>query len=143
MPQRWGYRSLTVFCWLLWLYLFVPLLSFLAWVTGLSFAYRLLLQDLNVDELWQMLSFYAIGIGVLLAVYLGWALYSYLRFRNVERRLATPVIDIAVMAESHGLSVAVVRDWQRQAQQTIDGETLAAIFERARNREDADQPSSA
>ncbi len=138
LSQRWGYRSVTLFCWLLWLYLFVPLLSFIAWVAGLSFAYRLLLQDLNVTELWAMLSSYGLGIGILAGVYLSWAFYSYLRFRNVERRLATPLIDVATLAASHGLAADTVMQWREQRQQTIDPETLTAMFDRSAEHEQID-----
>ncbi|MEQ9451775.1 MAG: poly-beta-1,6-N-acetyl-D-glucosamine biosynthesis protein PgaD [Pseudomonadales bacterium] len=139
LSQRWGYRSVTLFCWLLWLYLFVPLLSFLAWLTGLSYAYRLLLQDLDVSELWSMLSFYALGIAILAGTYLLWALYSYLRFRNVERRQGTPLADLETLAASHNLKPEQVQAWQRANKQTIDASILAEIFVRSRAPDEVEQ----
>ena len=37
--QRYGYVSVTVVCWFLWLYLFVPLLSLGGWFLGGSLVY--------------------------------------------------------------------------------------------------------
>ena len=127
-PQRWGYRSVTMLCWLLWLYLFVPVISFIAWVAGLSFAYRILLQDLEVSELWAMVQGYAIGIGVFAGVYLLWAFYSYMRFRNVERRQTAPIVDLQTLAASHGLLEETVNAWRKPVKQTIPAETLADMF---------------
>ena len=128
LSQRWGYRSVTLFCWLLWLYLFVPLLNFVAWLAGLTFTYRVLLQGLNVNELWEILEFYAIGIGFLTGMYLLWAFYSFLRFRNVERRTQVDLVPTEPMAASHNLPPETLLEWRSFKRQVVDAETLVHMF---------------
>ncbi|MGK0222581.1 MAG: biofilm PGA synthesis protein PgaD [Limisphaerales bacterium] len=128
LAQRWGYRSVTVLCWLLWLYLFVPLLSFAAWFAGLSIIYQLLLQDLDVDRLWSMLAVYFTGIGMFTGTFLLWAFYSYMRFRNTERRQFAPIVDTQTLAASHGLDTETVENWRSEASQVISAETLTRLF---------------
>lgn len=114
--QRWGYRSLTALCWVLWLYLFMPLVSVLAWALGLTWAYRMLLQDLELIELWHMVTAYSAGIGALSAVYMFWAVTSYFRFRRASRRKSPSRVADELLAASHNLGVAelqVLRDGER------------------------------
>ena len=90
--------------------------------------YQLLLQDLDVDRLWSMLAAYFLGIGVLTGTFLLWALYSYLRFRNTERRQFSPVVDTQTLAASHGLDMVTVENWRKEVSQVISAETLSHLF---------------
>ena len=127
-PQRWGYRSLTVICWLLWLYLFMPLLSVIAWVAGLTLVYEVLLQDLLLADLWRLLARYGSGIGVLTSVYLLWAITSYLRFRGVERRKAVEQVSDLQLAESHQLQMAELKTLKQADRLVLDPDQLERMF---------------
>ena len=137
LSQRWGYRSVTVFAWLAWLYLFVPIISVVAWIAGLTLVYQLLLQGLDVNELWALLRTYSIGIGIFCALYLAWAGISFIRFRGVERRKAAPFASTEALAATHGLVAADLDAWRASTNQVISAETLEAMF--AAQRDGADQ----
>ena len=140
LSQRWGYRSVTVFAWLAWLYLFVPLLSVAAWVAGLTLVYELLLQGLDVDELWALLRVYSIGIGTFCGIYLCWAGVSFIRFRGVERRKAAPTASTEALAASHSLPAAEIESWRKKTNYTVPAETLELMF--AVQRGEQDEPGS-
>lgn len=100
--QRYGYLSVTLIGWVLWLYLFVPLLSLVAWALGATLVYQALVQGLSLSDLGHLLARYGSGIGVLVSVLLVWAVSSYWRFRGMDRRRApTPVDDERLRGAHH------------------------------------------
>lgn len=127
--QRYGYLSVTFVCWFLWLYLFVPLLSFAAWALGATLIYQVMLQNLNVAELLGLLRVYGTGIGALTFIYLLWAISSYLRFRHVDRRARPPTATDAELAASHHLSIAELAALRAAGRQVISAELLQRMFD--------------
>ena len=140
--QRWGYRSVTVICWIVWLYLFVPLLSALAWFVGLSFIYSVLIQNLELAEFWEVLYIYALGIGCLTGIYLLWAFYNYLRFRGATRRQFSAPSDDERMAAVHGLSLNELVRLRETDNLTLSETELEGMFSAASNEERASQELS-
>lgn len=136
LSQRWGYRSVTIMAWILWFYLFIPLLSFIAWVVGLSLIYRLMLQDLDVAEFWQLLATYGAGIGVLAGCYLLWAFYSYLRFRGPDTRSEVPNASADELGRLHNIDGVTIQHWQASDHLVVATDDLDRIFTRKRDRSD-------
>ncbi len=126
--QRYGYLSVTLICWFLWLYLFVPLLSLVAWALGATLLYRVMLQGLDVAELVDLVTDYGTGILVLSAVYLLWAVTSYLRFRNVDRRSAPVPVDDAALAISHHLRSGELAALRAGRRVVVSTELLQRMF---------------
>ena len=127
--QRYGYLSVTLICWFLWLYLFVPLLSLVAWVLGATLVYQVMLQNLDTAELVALLRVYGAGIASLTGVYLLWAVTSYLRFRNVERRSFAPSTDDAALARSHHLDAAELAALRTGGRTDVPAELRARMFD--------------
>ena len=76
---------LTAFAWLLYAWLWLPLITLLAWFVGLRTAYlRLYLEDQGVDA-FVLLALPLIALGCALLM-VGWAEYNRLRFARRERR---------------------------------------------------------
>lgn len=126
--QRFGSASVTLLCWFLWLYLFLPLLSFVAWVLGATLVYQLMLQNLELAELLQLLSFYGRGILMLSGAYLLWAVVSYLRFRGIERRRVPPPASLELLAASHHLSTLALRRLRAARRMVVSAEELQRMF---------------
>lgn len=126
--QRWGYGTLTLACWIAWLYLFIPLLSAVAWFAGLTFIYRVLLQGLELAELWAMLTRYGSGIAVLVSVYMIWAVTSYLRFRRMERRKAVASVTDTELCGSHDLRQTELEQLRGAGVCTLTAEQLQRMF---------------
>ena len=126
--QRWGFRSLTFVMWVAWFYLFIPLLSVVAWAVGMTLVYEVLVQNLELTELWGMLTRYATGIGVLSGIYMLWAVSSFIRFRRMERRKLAPVIPDHLYAHSHNLADEELSRLRTTDLYAVDAEQLERMF---------------
>lgn len=116
MAQRVGHRSVTFFAWVMWLYVVIPLFSVIAWIAGATLVYEAMLQNLLTTELFDMLILYGTGAGTLAGTYLVWAITSYYRWRNIERRLPAIPVDDENLARSHFLEsyqLNALRDGKR------------------------------
>lgn len=110
--QRFGYGALTLLFWLLYAYLWLPLLSLLAWLAGLRFFYYEMFVLGGYEGIVRLLGLYASIIVVISAIYIGWALINYWRFKGVERRKAKPPVSAGEMAGYFGLDEADILAWQ-------------------------------
>ena len=126
--QRYGSISVTVVCWMVWLYLFVPLLSLLAWVTGATLVYEVLYMDLGEGLVVARAISYGEGIGVLTGTYCAWAVYNYLRWSGVERRHDRAAVSTEEMAETFHLKVERVREIRAAKVLTLSAEELGEMF---------------
>jgi biofilm PGA synthesis protein PgaD len=126
--QRYGYLSMTFLFWFLWLYLFVPLLALVAWALGATLVYQVMIHGLDTADLNALLRSYGGGAGLLSAIYLLWAIVSWLRFRNVERRRTPATVSDETLAASHHLTSAELDDLRRGHRQVISAEQLTRMF---------------
>ena len=126
--QRYGYLSFTVFARFFWLYLVVPLFSFIAWAAGLHLAYQVMIQELATSELVAILTFYGMGIAALAGIYMVWAVTSLLRWRNTERRQPTLAVDDLSLARSHFLSLTQLEVLRTTNRYVVSAEQLDQMF---------------
>jgi len=126
--QRYSSLSVTVMCWMVWLYLFVPLLSLFAWVTGATLVYEVLYMDLGEGLVMARALSYGKGIATLTGIYSAWALYNYIRWRDVERRQQPVSVTSEEMAETFRVSVQRINELREAKILTIDNSELAQMF---------------
>lgn len=126
--QRYGYLSVTFICWFLWLYLFVPLLSFVAWALGATLVYQAMLQNLDTATLWQLIQSYGAGIAGLAGIYILWAFTSYLRFRHVDRRSRPGDATDQELAASHRLSDEELHTLRSSRRVVVSPDQLQRMF---------------
>jgi len=126
--QRYGYLSVTFICWFLWLYLFVPLLSFVAWALGATVIYQAMLQNLDTAALWQLIQSYGTGITGLAGIYVLWAFSSYLRFRHVARRGRPPDTTDQELADSHRISAEELNTLRSSRRVVVSADQLQQMF---------------
>lgn len=94
LRQKYLSAALTLVFWVVWIYLWTPLVTLCGWLLGVDLLYTRM-QELGdfqdvMDDFRQFLRYVAvIGIALLL-----WAAYNYLRFRHVDRR--TPLAPLSV-----------------------------------------------
>ena len=89
-------RLLTTVLWFVYLYLWMPFISLVAWYLGYEFAYENVIKAGGVDSLLQLLVSFAMIIGVVMVIVIGWSMNQYWRFRGKDRRNATPRPDPAM-----------------------------------------------
>lgn len=96
--QRLVSMLLTVFFWVLWAYLWMPLLALLGWALGVTLYYEEMIMRDGHRVLFEVLPWYAGAVVVLGGSLVAWALYNFHRFRGRERRSAAPLVSTAEVA---------------------------------------------
>jgi len=110
--QRVIYGGITLGFWLLWVYICLPLVSLLAWALGFNLLYTQMVLYGGYDGLLRVLGLYLLIIAILGGSLLLWAFYNYFRFRGVERRRASQVVNIDRQCARLGLKPAHLMQWQ-------------------------------
>lgn len=110
--QQLASGAVTGFFWLVWLYLWLPVVTLLAWVFGL---YRFH-QHMNVLGGWQHLmrdiNFYGLICGGLASGLFLWAMYNRLRFRGRKRRSHRRRIPVEEIASFERIDATSLARWQ-------------------------------
>jgi biofilm PGA synthesis protein PgaD len=89
----------TGFMWMLYVYLWLPLISLLAWVMGFEFAYDVMVRAGGAAGLETVLFWYAVAITTILIAFGTWSLSNRWRYGSRNRRKAhDPVTDPSYMA---------------------------------------------
>jgi biofilm PGA synthesis protein PgaD len=81
-----GSSVFTVVFWGIFVYLWMPLITVVAWMLGLYHSYGELTYVRELSNLEHLAFIYAMIVLALGSSLLLWALQEYLRFRNVNRR---------------------------------------------------------
>lgn len=126
--QRAVFGVLTGMFWLLWVVLWLPLITLLGWAFfGYQFHFRMIALHGYVGFL-DVLWLYALTIAVMGGGLMLWAKYNHLRFRGVERRKGFAPPTPADLALVHGQHAADIAQWQAQSivtvHHTADGRIL-------------------
>lgn len=121
--KRTFYGVMTLVAWVVYAYLWLPLLTLVLWVVGVRLSYiELYLRDQRLDAgLLVTLPLLLLACATLL---IGWAEYNRLRFRGHERRLAqidVENIEVALALSAPPALGAALLDAQR-AVLTMDPE---------------------
>lgn len=110
--QRTLFSLATLVAWVVWMYLFLPLLSLGAWWLGIEFFRQYMLQPGNMDYL-LTLTVYAVVLAVIALLIFGWSRYNELRFGGRDRRKPLPPVTNDMLAEHFGLESEMVGSLQR------------------------------
>jgi poly-beta-1,6-N-acetyl-D-glucosamine biosynthesis protein PgaD len=111
--QRVVSTVLTTAFWVLWTYLWLPVLALLGWWLGISRFYEEMVRLEGYRPLVGLLGWYAACIALLAGSLIAWALYNLWRFRGRERRRAPASLGTFVLAEHLGVNAEDLLAWQR------------------------------
>lgn len=113
--QRTLYSMLTVLAWLVWLYLFLPLISLAAWWFGIDLFSRYLLGPEDRSHLLTLLGY--AGVVVLSAVAIvAWSFYNLRRYGGLDRRRPVPMVsdeELCRRFETDAATLAALRTERR------------------------------
>jgi len=119
-------RILTVLLWLLYFYLIRDAFFFLHWVFFDNSP-----EALRFSGTLNTLDWYLFIIAINSVVFIGWALYSQIRFRGNERRQFSYLASAADLGQLYGIPVEKVVAWQQARILTMrhddDGNLLEAV----------------
>ncbi len=104
--RRTLYGIFTLVVWYVWLNLWLPLVTFIAWVVGGVLGYHQMVELANYRQLLHMFACYGLVIAVLAGGLLIWATYNLLRFRGKERRARMPDVSVQTYADLLGITPA-------------------------------------
>ena len=84
--RRVGDTIATGLMWILYSYLWLPLVSLLAWLLGFEFAYDVMVRAGGVDALRQVLWWYGIVLASIFVAVAVWSMVNRRRFADHDRR---------------------------------------------------------
>jgi len=103
LRQRYAFAVLTFVFWVVWFYLWTPLVSLVAWLFGFELLYDQMVLFAGWRALQELLGWYALVI-LLLALILGsWAWYNLKRFGVRDKRRQSPAVTPSEVAGHFGL----------------------------------------
>lgn len=142
--QRVVFGGITLFFWMLWVYIWLPLVSLAAWGFGIQLFYKEMIVNDGLAGLLATASIYAVTV-IFLALLLGaWAVYNYARFHGKTRRSSAPPVSTQQMAQFFGVDEPSLTVWQEQRHLVVhfgDGAQVRQVDCPA--REDAAAPEAA
>lgn len=113
-PQRVGWAFFTVLFWMLWIYLWMPLITILAWAMGIG-AYEEYFRNDGGSQMHQLGHIAMIYTSVICALGGGlllWARVEFLRFENITRRVEPITVTPEEIAEYAALPVQEIETWR-------------------------------
>jgi biofilm PGA synthesis protein PgaD len=110
--QRVTTRGITLVFWVVWIYLWLPLISLVAWWVGIQLFREHMLDNNGYQALFSDMHQYALTIAFIAIVLIGWARYNLLRFRDKGNRKASKHVDLADQAQQFKIEPQHLRQWQ-------------------------------
>lgn len=115
LPHRLGWAFFTALFWVLWIYLWLPLVTIIAWTAGF-YAYGDYYINAKMQHeftaLRHILSAYLIVIIVMGSSLLLWARIEFMRFSKVNRRTKPVPVTVEELAFYASVAPAEVAGWQ-------------------------------
>jgi len=102
--HRIGFGLITLFFWLIWIYLWLPLITAFAWYLGFERFRHVFVELEGFDGLLEVLGTYFTILQLIVVVFLGWSLYNQHRFGGKDQRRLVRKTNYRTMCDSFGLS---------------------------------------
>ena len=108
--RRMGDAFVTGLMWIIYSYLWAPLVSLIAWLLGFEFAYDVMVRSGGAQALKSILVWYAATLVGIIVVVTGWSLVNRLRFSDRDRRHAGEEVCDAELASRFGIEIESLQD---------------------------------
>jgi biofilm PGA synthesis protein PgaD len=110
--QRATTRGLTLVFWVIWIYLWLPVISLVAWLAGIELFREYMIDNDGYKILFDDINWYVIIIVLIGVIFIGWARYNLLRFRDKESRKNPVIVDLAAHAQHFKIDPQQLKQWQ-------------------------------
>jgi biofilm PGA synthesis protein PgaD len=114
MPRRLAYRVLTLAFWMGWIYLWIPLVTLLGWLSGIAFFGDQIVVQRGWQSFLDNLPTYSIVVLLMSGALLSWAMTNWFRFANREARKAVSHVSVKDQADHLQVSANNLGAWQKQ-----------------------------
>jgi biofilm PGA synthesis protein PgaD len=117
---------LTTILWMIYGYLWLPLISFVAWYFGIDFAYERVIKAGGPDQLILLLLWFFIIFLVILLIVVTWSGLQYSLYKgDGERRTRGTVFDLAAEREVWQIDEALQQQMKTAKVQTVTLDKVA------------------
>jgi biofilm PGA synthesis protein PgaD len=125
--QRAFFTFITMVAWTLWVSLWLPLITLIAWLLGLQDVY----VKLGLDHPFRAANDLGLVLQVafIAALSLGsWAFYNRMRFAGKQKRRANRFVDIAEMAPALDASIRTAERLRASRRSVVHFNTVGGLF---------------
>ena len=126
--QRVTTRGITFVFWVLWIYLWLPLISLAAWLAGIKLFREHLVDNDGYKTLFSDIHQYAYVIVSIAVILIGWARYNLVRFRDKGNRKSSMRVDLTTQALSFSIDPQQLGQWQTAKRLVIHHGTQGDII---------------
>ena len=113
LRQRTIFGVLTFIFWILWAYLWLPLLALIAWLVGLEQAYKYMFVLGGYKDVVGLLGVYTLIILLMGGSLIGWAAYNILRYGKRAKRSSNEPPGLEEVARHFGQGPQSVAGWRK------------------------------
>lgn len=125
--QRTVYGVLTFVFWVVWAYLWLPLLALVAWAAGLEQAYKYMIVLGGYEEVIGLLGVYTLIILLMGGSLVGWAAYNILRYGKRAKRSSSEPPGLEEVARHFGQGAQAVAGWRKAQRLSVSHDEKGAI----------------
>ncbi len=108
-PLIFGEQVLTIIFWGFWFYLWLPLISVIAWLLGFRILYTHIMELGGIDNFFAQFDTFSRGVAIASGLLACWSFYNLKRYGSYNRRNKVLPTDIKRLKKEFSLSD---RDWQ-------------------------------
>jgi biofilm PGA synthesis protein PgaD len=130
--ERYGWGSITLAFWVLYVYLWLPLLTLAAWWIGVKLFNYHMIELQGYSGLIDKLDLYSVIILAISAILIGWAELNRMRFKNQLRRTDNVDVTVYEVAEKYDLDADKLTELRQKKSMTVyfsDQGTISDIRE--------------
>ena len=115
LQQQYVSALFTFIFWMIWIFLWTPLITLVGWLSGLDLIYIQMIELEGFSDITEDFSGFLICVAIIGSVLGFWALYNFLRFKDIERRAAITPVNNQQLAAFFGVAVNTL-DTQQKTQ---------------------------
>ena len=105
------YGSLTISFWLLWSYLWLPLVAVFGWLLGIGVAHYHMIILEGYRGVATLLPLYLLIIASLGGSLIAWAQYNLIRYRDSKRRRHSIDVRLEMLATDFAVDATALSQW--------------------------------
>jgi biofilm PGA synthesis protein PgaD len=125
--HRWVYSTLTLVAWVVWMYLWLPLITILAWYFGV----RTFLREVIIPEpgtLFTLVMIYLFVVIVMGALLITWSRYNLSRFGGKDRRRSPESVPDREVEEWFDLAHGTLAKFRSSARLVVEHGDLGEVL---------------
>ncbi len=130
LRERFSASFITFVFWAVWIYLWLPLLSLLAWLVGINLFYQRMIVESGLKPFFELAGWYILTVLLIAMAVMGWAGYNRFRYGGrKERRRGVHVVEHGDIARQFGVDADKLRVWQREKRLAIHHDEIGEIVQ--------------